>query len=332
MRTKEVPYVFTGPLAKYCEQYIDYKRSLGFKVGPSVYYLLRGMDTYFLQHNLPLNSSTLTKEMVERYVSRRGKESVKTQHLRMSIIRQFSLFMNRLGFSYYVYPEIDFVQIKSTFVPYIMTYNEVERLIGILDNIPINPRYPTYHMIYPMLFRMLYGCGLRINEALGLKRENVNLDQGILKLDSSKNNVQRLIPMSDSLRKYCMKYTKQMSFSASYDGLYYPTKNGNEYNSSPVYNQFRKFMALAKILRENGTVPRVHDIRHTFAVHALEKMVGEGRDIYCVLPILSTYLGHKGIESTEKYLRLTIEAHTSVIVTMTDYYDSVYPEVIELES
>ncbi|NLC03829.1 MAG: hypothetical protein GX787_06050 [Tissierellia bacterium] len=72
-------------------------------------------------------------------------------------------------------------------------------------------------------------------------------------------------------------------------------------------------------------------ISHTFAVHALEKMVAEGRDIYCALPILSTYLGHRGLESTEKYLRLTTEAHESVIVTMTKYYNDTYPEVIGYE-
>ena len=178
MKTKKVSYLFTGPLAEYCKQYIDYKQSLGFKMGSSVYYLLRGMDTFFSQHALPLNSSVLPQEMVEEYVAHRGSESVKTQHMRMSIVRQFSLFMNRLGFSYYVYPETDFVQIKDDFVPYIFTYNEIERLTKILDEILVSPRYPTYHIVYPMLFRMLYGCGLRINEALGLKMQNINIEQG----------------------------------------------------------------------------------------------------------------------------------------------------------
>lgn len=139
------------------------------------------------------------------------------------------------------------------------------------------------------------------------------------------------MPMSKSLHEYCKNYVKQMGFSSSYDGYYYPNRNGNEYNSTPVYCQFKKFMTLAEIFRVDGTTPRVHDIRHTFAVHALEKMVGEGRDIYCALPVLSTYLGHRGLESTEKYLRLTIEAHDSVIATMAKYYNDTYPEAIDCE-
>ena len=331
MKTKEISYIFTGPLSKYCKQYIDYKKSLGFKMGQSVYYLLRGMDNFFLQHRIPLNSPILTKEMVEKYVAHRGMESAKTQHMRMSIIRQFSLFMNRLGFNYYVYSETDFVQVKDDFIPYIFTHSGIKRLTKVLDEIPISPWYPTYHIVYPMLFRMLYGCGLRINEALGLKMEHVDIKLGIIRLDATKNNIQRLMPMSESLHNYCKKYVNQMAFSSSYDGYYYPTRNGNQYNSTPVYCQFRKFMTLAGIFRENGTTPRVHDIRHTFAVHALEKMVDEGRDIYCALPVLSTYLGHRGLESTEKYLRLTIEAHDSIIETMTEYYNDVYPEVIDYE-
>lgn len=328
MKNKEIDYTFTGPLAEYCKKYIDYKRSLGYTMSQSVYYLLRGMDNFFLQNDLPLNSPTLTKEMVEKYVAYRGSESVKTQHMRMSIIRQFSLFMNRLGFNYYVYPETAFVKIKDNFIPYIFTHEEIEKLTKILDEIPVNPRYSTYHIIYPMLFRMLYGCGFRINEALGLKMENVNIEQGIIKLDTTKNKIQRIVPMSNSLQKYCRRYIKQMNFSPSYNGFYYPNEKGNEYNSTPVYLQFRKFMRLAGIFRENGTTPRVHDIRHTFAVHALEKMVAEGIDTYCALPILSTYLGHRGLESTEKYLRLTVEAHESVISTMSEYYRDTFKEVI----
>ncbi|WP_010248559.1 tyrosine-type recombinase/integrase [Acetivibrio cellulolyticus] len=328
MKNKEIPYVFRGPLKEYFNKYIDYKRSLGFKVGSSVYYTLKGMDDFFEDNEL---SFTLTKEMVETYVARRGSESVKTQHIRMSTIRQFSLFMNRIGFNFYVYPESDFVKVKSNFIPYIFTQTEINRLIRILDDIPFSPRYPTYHLIYPMLFRMLLGCGLRINEALGLKMANIDMEQGIIILDDTKNKSQRLLPMSQSLHRYCKLYVKRMGFSPAYDGYYYPSRCGGEYNSTPIYCQFRKFMQKAEIFRANGSPPRVHDVRHTFSVYSLEKMVREGRDIYCSLPVLSTYLGHRGIESTEKYLRMTVEAYDLVIGTMEDFYQGIFPEVIKHE-
>jgi integrase len=94
---------------------------------------------------------------------------------------------------------------------------------------------------------------------------------------------------------------------------------------------FKKFMKLAGIFPEGLVGPRVHDIRHTYAVHALEKMINEGQDIYCTLPILSRFLGHRCIESTEKYLRLTKEAYSSIIDATTPLYIDVFPEVVHHE-
>ena len=78
---------------------------------------------------------------------------------------------------------------------------------------------------------------------------------------------------------------------------------------------FRKtILPAAGIKRKaDNTGPRIHDLRHTFACHSLDKMVHEGIDPFCGLPYLSTYLGHKGIESTEKYLRLTADHFEKII-------------------
>ena len=72
---------------------------------------------------------------------------------------------------------------------------------------------------------------------------------------------------------------------------------------------------------------RLDFLRHSFAVHSLEKMISDGKDIYCALPILCTYLGHKGIESTEKYLRLTKESFSNIINATEHLYADVFPEV-----
>ncbi|WP_406543439.1 hypothetical protein [Clostridium ljungdahlii] len=71
----------------------------------------------------------------------------------------------------------------------------------------------------------------------------------------------------------------------------------------------------------------MHDLRHTFSVHALEQMVSQGKDRYCALPILSTYLGHKGIESTEKYLRLTKQYFKDILQYSAEDAENIFPEV-----
>jgi len=68
-------------------------------------------------------------------------------------------------------------------------------------------------------------------------------------------------------------------------------------------------------------------LRHTFAVHALDKMADSGSDIYCNIPILCVYLGHKDIESSQKYLRLTKQSFSRIINPLENLYEGVFPEV-----
>ena len=328
MKNNEKQFVFSGPFKKYCWQYVHYKRNLGFNFGESSLYLLRYMDDYFKQKHL--QSPVLTKIMVEDFVSRRGEESAKTQHTRMSLIRQFALFMNRIGFDFYVYPN-DLLPIPKTFTPYIFTHDEIRNIIHVVDNLLYSPHSKFYHLIYPMIFRMLYGCGLRINEALSLKKSEVDLVNGLLTITKAKNGTTRLLPMSCSLTDYCKQYAKNMDFDMSSDGYFYPSRDNGKYHRTPVYVKLKQFMKLAGIFPEGVVGPRVHDVRHTYAVHALEKMINEGQDIYCTLPILSAYLGHRGIESTEKYLRLTEEAYSSIINTIAPLYTDVFPKVVHHE-
>ena len=328
MKNKEKQFVFTGPFKDYCFNYVNYKRELGFNFGESSLYLLRYMDDYFKQYNL--SSPVLTKRIVENFVSYRSGESEKTQHMRMSLIRQFALFMNRIGFVFYVYPN-ELRPIAKTFTPYIFTHDEIERIINVVDHLSYIPQSKYYHLIYPMLFRMLYGCGLRINEALSLKKSEVDLVNGILTITKAKNGTSRLVPMSWSLTDYCKHYAENMGFDMASEGYFYPSRNAGKYHRTPVYVKFKQFMKIAGIFPEGAVGPRVHDIRHTYAVHALEKMINDGQDVYCTLPILSTYLGHRGIESTEKYLRLTEEAYGSVIDAIAPFYTGVFPEVVHHE-
>jgi len=110
-----------------------------------------------------------------------------------------------------------------------------------------------------------------------------------------------------------------------------PTKTslrGERYSDVTVRNNFRKLLKKAGIeTLPTGLFPRVHDLRHTFCVHALEQMVAKGIDPYCSLPILSTYVGHKGIESTEIYLRLTKQYFLDVLKYGEKDANLIFPEV-----
>ena len=78
-----------------------------------------------------------------------------------------------------------------------------------------------------------------------------------------------------------------------------------------------------------GKGPRLHDLRHTFAVHMLNMWAVQGRDLYVALPILSVYLGHTSLKSTEQYLRLVPEAYAQITLAFEAGFGDVFPEVAD---
>ncbi len=324
MKDKKTIFVFHGPFRDYCPKYAEYKKSQGFAFGKRMMQMLKSMDSHFEKYII--ETPCLTKEMVEEYAAKRGNESPITQNKRITQIRQFAIFMNHMGFDFYVYP-MKLIKMSNTFTPYIFTHYEIKKIYDVIDHLEISPYIKNYNLIYPMMFRMLYGCGLRINEALSLKREHVDLENGVLILTHAKNNTSRLVPMSESLTKYCILYMKKMGRTITQNGYYFPSRDGGRYSHTPVFLKLKKFMSEAGIRTDSGRIPRVHDIRHSFSVHTLDLMTANGWDAYCSLPVLSTYLGHSDIKSTEKYLRLTEESFNTVTSALSLSHTGVFPEV-----
>jgi integrase len=326
---KDSNLVFDGPFAEICFRFIQYKRSMGYAYGVRETYAVKHIDDFFKSYNL--ETPHLTQSMVQDFVDKRNHESAQSQKHRISKIRQFAMFLEDLGYESYVVAKNNF-KFNKSFTPHIFTRKQIDALILAADRLEYKPRYPQSYIIYPVLMRMLYGCGLRISEALSLTMANVDLREGIITVEHSKFNNSRLVPMSESLVKCCVSYISRMNFPPSYEGVYFPSSVAGLYQPRSVYDRFRYFLEQAGIEHGGrGKGPRLHDLRHTFAVHALEQMVAQGLDIYCALPILSTYLGHRTIESTEKYVRLTSAAHEGIIHALEPLYKNLFPEVVKYE-
>ena len=143
---------------------------------------------------------------------------------------------------------------------------------------------------------------------------------------NGKNNISRLVPLSESLRQYLSVYDSKIERKGN--PYFFPALHNERYSSLTILNQFKRLEEKVGISRlSNGKFPRVHDLRHTFSVHALEQMICTGMDPYCSLPILSTYLGHKGVESTEKYLRLTKQYFIDILQFSHQDAEKIFPEV-----
>lgn len=308
------------------EDYISYKRSLGFSFGFDDQRKLAYMLDYIYANNH--NDVThLTQKTVESYLAQFKNAKPRTLHVNQSLIRQYGLFLQQRGYDSYAYPN-KLIQCPRNFTPYIFSKNEICRIFECADHIgPNKNKFVNTPFIYPAILRVLYACGTRISETLHLKTYDVDLEEGILTLHNGKNNVSRMLPMSDSLTAYLNIYISKIDRT---DGnpYFFPARHGECYSPTTIRNTFRKLLRQAEINQlPNGRYPRIHDLRHTFAVHALEHSINEGLDPYCALPALSTYMGHKGIESTEYYLRLTKHYFINVLNYTQSQADAIFPEV-----
>jgi integrase len=173
---------------------------------------------------------------------------------------------------------------------------------------------------------MLYGCGLRISEALRLTDADVDLERGILTVKHAKFDQDRLIPMSETLTEVCKTYRAAMVLAPS--DYFFPARDYSQISPLTIYNRFHEIMRKSGIPYHGKRVgPRLHDIRHAFAVHTLRQWAIDGNDIYCMLPMLSVYLGHNNISSTGRYLRLTAEVYPDITEVMSRNCGRVVPSV-----
>jgi len=165
---------------------------------------------------------------------------------------------------------------------------------------------------------------------LSLKKEDVDLDKGILFVKKAKFGKERLVPLSLSVHERCREYAAKMErYPVWKDSAYFfPALHGGKYSEDTVYQLFRRLLWEARISHGGrGKGPRVHDLRHTYAVHCLRSWVRAGTDLTTAMPYLSAYLGHSGIRGTQHYLRLTAELYPDIVKRTEEKFSWVMPEV-----
>lgn len=306
MKTKK-DLVFSGPYKAAFEGYVLYKEALGVKLDNEDRKLRSLVKMNEFLNAFEYDDIVLTENMVRAYIERNPGVSSSTRHTYECDIRQFGIYLRNHGYSnVYVLPE-KHSRITTDFVPHIYSKAEIGRMFSAADKLENLPHNPHFRIFFQTILRLLYCTGLRISEALELKQESVDFENNLLIVNSSKRNVSRLVPFNDYLRGWLVKY-KQEAVRPT-DTYFFESPHGGKRNRVGFRHTFSGvILPLAQIDRKpDNSGPRVHDLRHTFACHSLDQMVRFGMDAFCALPYLSTYMGHKGIESTEIYLRLTAD-------------------------
>lgn len=296
---------FPGPDGDLFTDYVRYKRSLGYAISTSYQYVLRQIARFIADDRR--DGDVVSRVVVDELVARKPGEAVSTQCKRIAILRQFCLWVASIGYCPAIPPQ-GLVRDTTDFVPRIVTESEMVDILAVADRDESESRR--------FLLRLLWCCGIRIGEACALTVADLDISAGTILITHAKGDRSRLLPLSGSLREYASGYLQRCGLIGAEGTLpLMPTTRGNVPRSNNAGAMLSRIFARAGVLTGEGKPIRPHDLRHSYAVHALEKIVDQGKDTHVALPLLATYMGHADITSTEYYLRFTTDTFRRIIDT-----------------
>ena len=286
------------------------KRAVGYKYAAEE----RVLDRFeaFCRGEFP-GVGTVTQASVEAWVAsarRRGVTPATLQSL-ASPVRELARWLGRRGVEAYILPGGVLAR-PARYIPHIYTDGELAALFAQSDRCHYCSEVPFRHLVMPVLFRTIYACGLRCSEARLLRPDDVDTDAGVLQIRDAKGGKDRQVPVSESLRVRIADYRTQFDGRPGRD-WFFPGRAGLALTLGNVEKNFRRFLWQALIPHGGpGRGPRLHDLRHTFAVNNLRLWFAQGHDVGALLPVLQTYMGHSSLGDTAYYLRLTAESYPDI--------------------
>lgn len=318
-------YQYSGGLSALCENFIKEKSAVGYIYNTEAKKLSE-FSRFSLSFEYPEN--TLTKEVVQAWISKKTTDSDRNQYARFSLISQFANYMKRIGCPAYIPDRTEIGKLHKTFIPYIFTHQQIRDFFTAVDSLKLSAHSVALrrHLIMPVLFRMLYCCGLRASEATHLHGNDVDLDNGVLTIRDSKFGKSRYVPMSDELTAKCAEYAEIRLVGHDKNDWFFASIDGGYYNTRSIYGIFRETLWKAGISHGGrGKGPWLHDLRHTFAVHSIQNRIADGGDPTVMLPKLSAYLGHNNLSATEQYFRMTAEIYPELAELLQNTYGYIIP-------
>ena len=324
-------FEYQSVLSPYIRDFIHLKEATGcnFLRGK---WILNEIDQFFLQNNI--TEPVITREFVLAWHKTRVNDSPATIYSKYSTIAQLARYMSRQGCNCFIPRLPESKRFKSDFTPYIFTHNQIDGILQSSDRLRMYDRHMSNALFcVPVVLRLLYSTGLRVSEALSIKNADVKIEKGYVHIRKTKNGSERIVPINGSLRgvlQQYISYRNRMPVCSvgSPNSFFFIKSDGTYCNAQSVYCCFRKLLAECGIpYVGNHHGPRVHDLRHTFAVHAMVQMAHNNQDLYSSLPVISACLGHKSLFATEQYVRLTGEMYPELINQCSSINAFVYPKI-----
>jgi integrase len=177
-------------------------------------------------------------------------------------------------------------------------------IVALMNQARRSIREPLRAATYQTLIGLLAASGLRIGEAIKLDRGDIDWTDGVLLVRESKFNKSRYVPLHDSALRALARYARRRDelCPAPRDESFFVSLHGTRLMRNVIDRTFRRLCDHAQVGATAPLPPRVHDVRHTFAVNTLLGWYRDGVDVQARLPALSTYLGHRDPSYTYYYL------------------------------
>ena len=226
---------------------------------------------------------------------------------RMRIVRNYCLFRRRSESECFVPDLLLFPAPHQSVRPYIFTKDEIVRLLAAARRLgPVNGS-PLRAQVYSLAIVLLYTTGLRRGELTKMTLGDYDAKQRTLFIRQTKFHKSRYLPLSadgaHEVERYCRaRRAHHLPLCPETPLIWNRYSKHRYFTGTGLAQGIRKLLCKAGIRKPDGRLPRIHDLRHTFAVHALLRWYEAGADVQAKLPLLATYMGHVSIVSTEYYL------------------------------
>lgn len=313
-------YDFRSSYKNFMESYVKLMVSKGYREY-SFYYVYR-FDKFLVQNNYSLDY--ISKELIDRWSVQLDTEKKNTRNDRVSTVRGFCEYLNSVGVKAYV-PYAKLSVEKTT--PYILSKDEIMTLFGVIDKESQNRDFiKHYPVMLPVLYRLLYTCGLRNNEACCLKTADVDFDKSVLRILDAKNNRDRLVYMSKDMCSLLRGYLDRIQKYMVSEWMFPSRTKEIHIPKTTVDSYFSRFVRIAGIGNKQFH-PVPHSLRHTYVVHRVDSWIQEGKDANKLMIYLSKQLGHSSLSETYYYYHM-LESSFDPIREKTR---TVYPEVMAYE-
>jgi len=298
---------FKSFLAEEMNEFISYKRALGKKFVTEER-ALKLLDCYFVEKEIS-NITELTSELIEKFLTSRPRYRPRSYNHLLGVAKRFFEWLDRYGLGHNFFAHLHPKRATSYRIPFLFNRMQAQQLLSAASLLPDQNNARQRGEVYSMIFALLYGLGLRVGEASRLKREDIDFNRQLLVIRQTKFAKNRLVPfgpkMSQSLYSYLQRHEERHGTWRP-DNPVFSFDKQRPIHPCTISQTFHHLVPHLNLTIPPGvSSPRLHDLRHSFAVGALLRWYRTGINPTQRLFHLSTFMGHVDPSSTAIYLTIT---------------------------